>query len=222
MKRGVRFPYPAQKWKRDTKEKFINRNEFLKIFALTTVSLFTARCGRRSDQEFAETGENIESGRITILNNWIYPIGFNQEIFDTVLRDFGLPFPSQKPVDILLTNETQAYETEYAIQSHIVSLSEDETPDKIKISCGRYIEEVKRWTGKEPQTIKDELFLSVALSSSILNGLVDLAVDRGNISIVEANVIAHSFADRLTQGDISNLIFTRVFLFESYPQELES
>lgn len=197
----------------------MNRREFLKISVLVTASLFLPGCLRKSDAEV----ESIDIPGIRLINNWIYPVLFETERFYAVSDNFGLSFPSRKSVDIIITNETQAYETEHEIQSHLVIVSDQETVDEIRISGGRYVDAVKRWTGEEPHTVQDELFLSMSLSESIINGLADLAHLRGDMSETEANDIADLYADSLmTQEDILSLIFARVSLTDSQSQEVQA
>jgi len=156
----------------------LTRRDFLRFSSLALASVVISGCrGRESEQWIVESRETVELPYLRFINNWVYPVNIESSHLFSLADEFGLPIRYRKSVDIELTNDTQAYVTPHEIQSHTVILSSEEIPDRVLVSCGRYVEEMKRITGQEPRTVQDELFLSTALSESVFNGLAALLPD---------------------------------------------
>lgn len=209
----------------------MNRREALRLGTATLLSFALSGCCRPKKQaEFisptsypteAPDEEELQQEKGTaIINEWVYTIGFDETKFFENARRFSLPLP-QESVNIILTEETRAYKTaDGRTKSHQVILGEEGNPDEIRISCGRYSEEVKKQTGHEPSTSQDQLLLSVALSQSILTGIADLAVAHERISEEQAMKITESYLRELfSSHSPDELIFTNVYIFDQQPSE---
>lgn len=200
------------------RERF-TRRDFLKASLLATSSLLIPSCSVGKELPHIK----LETQAVFLKNDWEYQVSFDSYLFLDVLEEAGVDIMEGKPVAIVLTNSTTAYETPHETQSHTVVLSKGLGPDRIEISCGRYVELVRQVTGREPQTPQDELFISVALSESIFNGYVDLAAERKLISFDEAYAITERYNERLLEPDYfdPSLVFAWVKLVKDEPPRLD-
>lgn len=219
----------------------MNRREFLQLSGIVGGGFLLLGCSPKSVTEVPKNGtSNIpnptkkpeitpekaplaptktplskESGPVlAIENEWQYLVNFDYDKFYSLMDQFNIPYPKEKTVDIVLTSENRAYQDNGETQSHIVMLSKDNSPDIIKISCGRYTQMVQQMTGDLPQTLQDELFMSQSLSESIINGLTDLSAAKGEITQEEARRLSDNFVNALLSKPITSidLIFTYVII----------
>jgi hypothetical protein len=195
----------------------LTRREFLKLAALAAATSAISGCVKKEPEQTVVTEHlelDIEFAKIILKSEWDYPIGFDSDKFFVIANELGLPLPGNKDVEVILTNKTTRYKTDYEIQSHLVTLSQDDSPDKIEISCGRYVEGVKDITGSYPSTCQDALFMSTALSESFLNGFADLSVAKGEIAAEEGNQIVESYLEKILSSplDDTSYIFMDVYI----------
>lgn len=153
-----------------------------------------------------------DAGTLAIVNQWGYTVKFDFPKFYNVTDKFGVPYPKDKATEIILTSETKVYGENGKTQSHTVVHSNNETPDVIRISCGRYQELADQLPG---DVYVKELFMSQALTESIIDGLADLAALKGEMTEEQANQISVDYNNltlSLPPDALINYIFSYVII----------
>lgn len=151
-------------------------------------------------------------GTLAVVNHWGYTVKFDFPKFYEITGQFGIPYPKDKATEIILSSEDRVYRENGKTQSHTVIHSDNEMPDTIKISCGRYQKLADQLPG---DVFTKELFMSQALTESIIDGLSDLAALKGQMTQEQANKINEDYNNltlSLPPEQLINYIFSYVII----------